>query len=471
LSEPSSSAPKSDGKAEKEVSPYNGGLASASGPEKSEKKKRRKATAENSTAGPSGAPQPPQSSKVVVLDPSSNSRNGSLGKTNAAATAEASAVPSQDISDAAIKSIETRVAAEVKTIFGQSMDLLYQNIKDDRRTQAAVAEAKSDAMLRLVSSTLSDNIEVTLGRIVSGSIQKSVLPALSDLVDEQFGPKLNSHLIQNMPMELQKVLPDAIGKALQQPQLLKLMADSLAKSVAFRVEEQFAVILQNVVTPAFTSLAIQTSQRVAGDIQRQAAAQIDNIERQRQADTIKIDQLTQLVTSLTETVSSMASAQSDFQGQFLRMQQQAAIDRRQAVARQPDGQLGSISRPSSTALAAPVEKSPEEDEYDSMLSSISKAMAEGEYENAVIQWLQTQREQEFFKKYFCQYNPEFIRELSPLLLLSLGATVSLEFEDAFIHQRIAWMETIVSAFQGHYAAGTMVRVHPLPMEPKILTAE
>jgi WD40 repeat protein len=461
LGESSTSVLKSDEKVEKkEFSPSNGGLASASGPEKSEKKKKRKATVENAAAGPSSAPQPSQSSKIVVLDPSSNSRNGSLGKPNANATSETNSALPQDISDATLKNIETRVAAEVKKIFGASLDNLYQNIKDDRRTQAAVAEAKSDAMLRLVSSTLSDNVEVTLDRIVSSSIQKSVLPALSDIVDEQFGPKLNSHLIQNMPMELQKVLPDAIGRALQQPQLLKLMSESLAKSVAFRVEEQFAVILQNVVTPAFTSLAIQTSQRVAADVQRQAAAQIDAIERQRHADNIKIDQLTQLVTSLSETVSSMAAAQSDFQGQFLRIQQQAVIDRRQVSARQGEVHppRNSVSRPS-TALAAPVEKTPAELEYETMFNSISKAMAEGEYENAVIQWLQTQREQEFFKKYFCQFNPDFIRDLSPLLLLSLGATVSIDFEDDLIHQRIAWMETIVTAFQGHYAAGTLVRTH------------
>jgi hypothetical protein len=462
LGEPSTSVPKIDDKAEKkEVSPSNGGLASASGPEKSEKKKRRKATSENSAAGPSNAPQSSQSAKTVILDPSSNTRNGSLGKANTSTVPETSSGPavlSQDVSDAALKNIETRVAAEVKKIFGSSLDSLYQNIKDDRRTQAAVAEAKSDAMLRLVSSTLSDNIEVTLGRIVSNSIQKSVLPALTDIVDDQFGSKLNSHLIQNMPMELQKALPDAIGKALQQPQLLKLMSESLAKSVAFRVEEQFAVILQNVVTPAFTGLAIQTSQRVAADVQRQATAQIDNIERQRQADTIKIDQLTQLVTSLSETVSSMAAAQSDFQGQFLRMQQQAVIDRRQASVRQGESHAprNSISRPS-TALAP--EKTPEELEYEDMFNSISKAMAQGEYENAVIQWLQTQREQEFFKKYFCQYNPDFIRDLSPLLLLSLGATVSMDFEDELIHQRIAWMETIIAAFLGHYNANTLVRTY------------
>jgi len=138
------------------------------------------------------------------------------------------------------------------------------------------------------------------------------------------------------------------------------------------------------------------------------------------------------------------------------MQQQAVLDRRQASVRQGESHAprNSTSRPS-TELAPTVEKTPEEVEYEDMFNSISKAMAQGEYENAVIQWLQTQREQEFFKKYFCQYNPDFIRDLSPLLLLSLGATVSMDFEDELIHQRIAWMETIIASFLSHYNAGTL----------------
>jgi hypothetical protein len=457
VAEPSSSAKTEEKVDKKDHSLSNGGMASASGLEKSEKKKRRKtaaSTSETPASGPSGT-QNTQSTKTIVLDPMSNSRNGNASKTNVPAIPEPSSVASlpREFGEGALKNIENRVAGEVRKLFGESFNSLYQNIKDDRRTLSAVADAKSDAILRLVSSTLSDNIEPTLARIVGASIQTSVIPAISDVaskaVNDQVGSKLNTHFAQTLPKELQKFLPDAIGKALQQPQLLKLMSDSLAKSVAFRVEEQFAVILQNVVTPAFTSLAVQTSQKVAADVQRQASEQLDIMERQRHADSVKIEQLTQLVTGLTETVSSMAAAQTEFQGQFLKMQQQVASERRQSSRQVP-------STATSTALTRPVEKSPEDLEYEQMLASITKSMSEGQYENAVIQWLQTRREQEFFEKYFSKYSPDFIRDLSPLLLLSLGATISLDFDGDLLHQRIAWLETILSAFQGHINAGSLV---------------
>jgi len=448
----------------KEPAVPNVSLAPASGPEKSEKKKRRKAgsSSEANTPGPSTS-QSSQVPKPIILDPSSHSRNGNASKAATTAAIDASpAGPSSNLSDGALKNIENRVAVEVKKVLGTSLDSLYQNITDDRRAQAAVSDAKQDAMLRLVSSTLSDNIEVTLGRIISSSIQASVLPAISDVtlkaVNEQLSTKLNSHLAQSLPKELQKCLPDVVGKALQQPQLMKLMSDSLARSVAFRVEEQFAVLLKDVVTPTFKDLTIATSRKVADEVQRQAAEQIETFERERQADSVKIGQLTQLVTGLTETISSMASAQAEFQGQFLRLQTQAAAERK---ARQ-EGESGiSVSEPSntgksSTALVPVVQKTPEEIEYDEMLASIERAMNAGQYEHAVIQWLQTRREQEFFANYFSKFNPDFIRNLTPLLLLSLGATLSLELTDDFLMQRISWLETVLLAFQEQSAAGNLV---------------
>jgi WD40 repeat protein len=439
----------------KEAVVPNGGLPSAStgSTEKAEKKKRRKAnsSAENA-AGITSTSQPTQP-KAIVLDPSSHARNGNISKAN---NANRSVGQEKDISDAALKGIEVRVAGEVKKSFAESMDSLYKNITDDRRTQSAVADAKQDAMLRLVSSTLSDNIESTLGRIVGASIQKSVLPAITEVaskaVSEQLGAKLNEHVTQSMPRELQKILPDLISKALQQPQLLKLMADALAQSVAFQVEEQFSNLLQGVVVPSFTNLALQTTQNVSRDVQQQAAEQISLIEQQRHSDNIKIEQLTQLVTGLTETVSSMAAAQAEFQGQFLRLQKQAAGDRRH-VSRQTEDSSASVEIQSRNASS---EQSPEEIEYTEMLASIQEAMNEGNYENAVIQWLQTRREQEFFARFFSQYNPNFVQSLSPLLLLSLGATISIKLEDQYLIQRITWMETILTAFQGRFNAGELV---------------
>lgn len=107
-----------------------------------------------------------------------------------------------------------------------------------------------------------------------------------------------------------------------------------------------------------------------------------------------------------------------------------------------------------------------------MLASIERAMNAGQFEHAVIQWLQTRREQEFFANYFSKFNPDFIRNLTPLLLLSLGATLSLELSDDFLMQRISWLETVLVAFQEQSAAGNLVsHVAPPTLSPALTKSQ
>ena len=441
------SSSKADEKLEKKESHHNGGFASASGAEKSEKpekKKRRKATNEPHPSTSTTTQNTPQNthgqpSKSIMLDPMSNARNGNASKTNTSAVSEA--IVTED------SQVEERFAGDVKKLISDSLDSLYQNIKDDRRTQVAVADAKQDAMLRLVSSTLSDNIEQTLGRIVTTSIQQSVLPAISDItlkaVNEQVGAKLNSHLSNSVPKELQKILPDAIGRALQQPQVLKLMAESLATSVSFRVEESFAHTLQSVVTPAFTQLASQTAQRAAADIQRQAEEQIGNLERQAHADSIKIEGLVQLITGLSETVSTMAAAQAEFQGQFLKMQQQLTDRPRQSAG-------------ASTVTATTPEKTPQQLQYEALIEDIVADLNANEFQDAILRWLKSGLHQEIFEGLLCKYSPNFIRELAPIYLIAVGSVVTDRLEGDAVLQRLAWLDTILQSLKIRVTAGEIV---------------
>ncbi|KAA8564472.1 hypothetical protein EYC84_011405 [Monilinia fructicola] len=450
-----SSAPKGEDKVEKKelpTAPANGNLAGASGTEnKAEKKKRRKA---NSSSELPNSAQP----KNILTENPSAPRNGSASRATMSTIPDVGSSSSPAITAATedvLKNIEGRVSEEVKKILHESLNVLDRKIKADRRTEIAVSDAKQDAVLRLVSSTLTDNLEESLKRIVNGALENSIVPAIESItlktVDQRVAPALANHLNQTIPRELQKVLPDAVNKVMQQPQLLKLMSETLAKSVSFSFEEQFATLLNNSITPAFTQLAVNTSQRVAADVHRQAQEQIGTIERQRHADSLKIEQLTQLVTGLTETISSMAAAQSEFQAQFLRAQQR---DRQSSSSHRASPGLGlghNSSRPSvSSALAGPPvveQKSHEEIEYDEMFKAIQGPMQEGRYEDAVVRWLQTGREQEFFARYFSRFSPKFITELSPLLLLSLGAIITIELTDDLMNQRLAWTETILNSFQ------------------------
>jgi hypothetical protein len=455
-------AVKSEEKAEKKDLTSNGGPAPGAVTEKQPKNKRRKATASSDASA--STTQSAQSSKTIVLDPLSNSRNGNA-RASIGAIPEAPETPgaSRDFSDAAIKGIESRITGEVKKTFDASLESLLQDMKLDRRTQTAVAKSEQEAVLRVVSTTLNDNIEVSLSKIVTNTIQKSVLPAISEAaraaVKEQLGSSMQSHLGNNVPRELQRILPDAIGKALQQPQLLKLMSESLAKTVAFSVEEQFATLLDNVVTPAFTKLAVRSSQNAAAEIQRQVTGKIDALELRHNADSIKIGQLMQLVTGLTETVSSMAAAQTEFQGQFLRIQQQAAAEKREAAR-----QAQSVAT-ASNAVTAPVEeKTPQQLQYESMFEGVSTAMREGNYETAIIRWLQTGLHQEFFENYFSQFKPDFIQELNPLLLLSIGSAISGGIENQKLLERLAWLELILAVLQSHVNAQDLVslNIHDTP---------
>jgi hypothetical protein len=461
----------------------NGGQESASGAEKADKKKKKKATslsrdtaeslpAPTSTAGdahmqaPPRVPSPPQT--VKASDPELAKSATDVGTSSEPAIAYAASGLSQESIDIIVKNMEVGISAEVSTLLTSSLDTLYRRFDDDKRTQAAVADAKQDAMLRLISSTLSDNVEKTLANIVASNIKKTVLPAISEVamkaVNDQMGTKLGAHLRSTLPKELQSVLPEVIGKTLRLPEVMKLMSESLAKTVAFRVEEQFASLLKNSITPAFTALALQAAQQAGADIQRQATEVIGRLEHERRADSVKIDQLSMLVTGLSETVSTMAAAQSKFQGEFLKLQQ-AAHARLNEQETTPSGNAqmsGQSSRAQAPAQQAPQAHQAQpaqqtlSEDAARIIEQISAAVNVGDIEGAIMLWIQSQQEQAIFEHYFSKYTSSMIRGLNPLMLLSIGACVAAHFEGSLLFVRLDWVEMVFQSFQA--SANALVKI-------------
>lgn len=441
---------KSDEKPDKkETSTSNGALSTPSAPEKFEKKKRRKGPSEPIVHGQSG-----NSFRMPVIDPSSNVRNISTIRNNSNSTPDVTFPAATNESD--IKNVEK--------LLHSTLDKFFQCVRNESQMLGSSITSNHESLSRTISATLNDNIDTKLAKIVKSSIEGNVIPVISDTaskaVQEQLGAKLNAHLAEKLPRELQRCLPDTVSKCLYQPQLLKLISESLASTVAFTFQKDLTGIIANNIIPSVSNILSQTVNKIANDIQARYSEQINIIDQQRHSDSIKISQLTQLVTGLSETVSSMASAQTEFQGQLLKIHQQTANDM-QNISRNNEMNIKKPVSRTSSVLNEHSEKNRANEEYDNMMISISAAMNAGDYENAVIQWLQTRREQEFFANYFSKFNPEFIRELSPLLLLSLGATISVELEgetnNESINQRIAWLEIIFATFQAHLTAGSMVR--------------
>ncbi|RKF65389.1 putative wd40 repeat-like protein [Erysiphe neolycopersici] len=431
----------------KENSTPNSNLITPNAPEKLEKKKRRKGPYDNN-----GSSQNNAYFKMPVIDPSSNVRNIESIRINPNPVSEF--VTQSSVSELDLKSVEK--------LFTSSLDKLHQDLKVEQQVQNANVNANHESILRTVTETLNDTIETSLAKIVRTSIDSKVLPVISDVtsrsIQDQLCLKFDNQLTHQLPQELQRILPDAVSKALYQPQILKLISDSLATTVALDIQKELNLIMASSVMPGLSNLISQSMHKISIDIQSRSTDQINIIEQQYHSNSMKIAQLTQLVTGLSETVSSMAAAQTEFQGQFLKMQSHAAKNKFN-VSRPSESHSNHPNSRPSTAFTGSVERIRVDEEYDNMLKRISISMNTGQYENAVIQWLQTRREQEFFVNYFSKYSPEFIRELSPLLLLSLGATITVAFEGDFNHdliiQRIAWLETILATFQANITAGSI----------------
>ncbi|KAK8247211.1 hypothetical protein IWZ00DRAFT_485194 [Phyllosticta capitalensis] len=337
------------------------------------------------------------------------------------------ATASSSIDPDLVKKIEEGISAK----FSTELESLHRRLDNDRRVQEAANAANLDAVLRLVSSTLTENVEKTLSRIMTHNIQQSVLPALNDFVGATLERRLTEILAQTVsttvPREFKQSFPDAINMAMKDPETLRLISDLVSHKITGQIEQHLSMTVNNLVA----NLTTNTAQQVSGDMERRFAEQLRQAEYQRQQDAAKIDRLTGLVSELAETVHNMSSAQANFQAEVRNLQKQ--VGQAEAYPQQ--------SAPSTVGsqTVVPVQKTEEERELD----EITQHMSRGEYEEGTIMWLHSPRQAQLFDDLFVRCNPAYVMNLSPLVALSVSAAVTSSL-DKNILERLMWLETVFS---------------------------
>ena len=288
---------------------------------------------------------------------------------------------SGDFLDKELKKIEKGVSSEFNKILGKELEALYRRFDDDRRIQDAAGAAKQDAMLRLVSSTLGDNVEKALNRIIQAKLEQVVLPSITTMtastLDRRVTEVLTQQLHHVIPPLLKLALPEAISRGIQNREVLRVISDQIASKLTGHVEREFSSTLHTHISPAFKSLAVEVATKVSGETERRVREQLQKAEIKNREDSAKIDLLTDLVRGLSETVHTMAAAQSEFQEEILKLQQ--AAQERQANSSRTQPEDSSHASHMSTASQLPV-KSPEQEE----LEFLSGLMNEGKFEECII---------------------------------------------------------------------------------------
>lgn len=399
--------------------------------EKPKKKKDKKASAANAS-----------SAKDVSDSPTPSNGISETPAAQVEPLAATSPALSEGTIEGIIKRVESSVSAEVSKLLGTSIEGLHKRIESDRRAQAAQGAANQEAIIRLVASTLDDNIGKKMEHLVGHSIKETVLPSIAQVaskaVAEQLSAQLGVHFKQNLGKEMRATLPDAITKSLHNADVLRLMSESLASGVQLKVEEQFASIMQTRIVPTFTQMAVQAAQQATAEMQQATTTQIEINAREANA---KIDKLTEAIGGLGQMISDMAAIQTDLQARFLKLQKESLEAARGSQA--PTSASASASRQPSRALAP--QKTPDDIAVDRVLPAIAQLMAEGNCEQACMEWLQVPQSAQgiVFDKYFSTVNPLFVRGLSPLMQLSLVSVCSKDIEGPLLLDRLAFIEVVL----------------------------
>lgn len=220
------------------------------------------------------------------------------------------------------------------TVLSDQLDKLYRKVDEDKRVQEASGSAKQEAVLRLVSSTLTENMDNSLSKIINNGIQQSVVPSIGTVVAQSVDKKVSEILAPQIksiiPKEVKSTLTPAINKAMQDPETFRIVSELVSTKISSHVESVFAATLQKSIAPSFQNLAVESARRMTGEVDARVREQLQSFEIQHQNDSAKIDQLTGLTTELLQTVRQMAGAQasmseelSKVRGELLEYQQQA----------------------------------------------------------------------------------------------------------------------------------------------------
>ncbi|KAL8812349.1 MAG: hypothetical protein Q9223_007315, partial [Gallowayella weberi] len=332
-----------------------------------------------------------------------------------------------------LEKIEHGVSAEFKRVFAHELETLYRRIDDDKRAQSAAGAAKQDAILRLVSATLRENVQQSLSEIIQTNIQEAVIPAVNDIASTAVSTSLDRRLPEivtqqlhvTMPPLLKLALPEAISRGVQSPEVLRLLSEQLTGKLTSHVEREFSTALHKTIMPAFQNLTVNLAQKVSNEAEVRIQAHLQRAESQHRQDSVKIDQLTELVRGLSETVHAMAGAQSEFQQEILKLQQQVMQERR------------TNSGDTDTSHQSSVQKSPEQEVIDSVAELIDSS----NYEEGIVQWIQSDYQKEVFDGCLASHQPDFLHELSPLLNLSISVAVTSSL-DTMLSERLTWFEAV-----------------------------
>lgn len=296
--------------------------------EKSEKKSRKKKVAAEKAAAAAAV--------LAEREREANGTNGAAPRVVATTSHKPSEASKSSISfsqevDARINAMEKRLTQGITNSLQSELTGLRKQMDRDAQSRDSKFDQHQSELLNLVSTVLNENCQDVLEKIIQDEMTKSVTPMIGNVLTEtatkQLDSKLGSSVSQAVQRELQKAVPHAIEQTLRKPEFARSLADRMVKNISNKIDEQLYALLDDKIIPQFTKVATDAATVSGKEVLANVNQQFGTIEQIRLQDAQKFEQLVSLCSNMSETLNTMASTQTRFQEEILRLQNQLGQQR------------------------------------------------------------------------------------------------------------------------------------------------
>ncbi|EPS43012.1 hypothetical protein H072_3003 [Dactylellina haptotyla CBS 200.50] len=347
---------------------------------------------------------------------------------------------SPELLEREVKKIEDAVNTSFSQALSREIGSLYRRFDEDRRVQQAASDAKQEAILRVVSNTLSSGLEATIDKIIVAHMS-------------QLGLDLKSAFLENIPAavsdsvsrQIESLIPKAVEKTLTSRAVL----GSLAEAIIIPLREDLDTTIRGTLDQYLQSLdkmSTEMSKALSTQVMKQSKEVLKESRRVHEEDTLKIAMLTSTVSEMAKTIANLESTTA----RMIEMQQQL-LNNQEKLAN------AAAATASSAHASVPPTPMTAKSEVEMMAEEIEQAIRRGDLEAAMLSWLQSKELQDYyFENAVNKYNPyEIIPKVSQVVVLTIAASVTGTM-DSFTDERLTWLEACLNDFHNIREENTQI---------------
>ncbi|KAK6503013.1 hypothetical protein TWF481_008049 [Arthrobotrys musiformis] len=338
---------------------------------------------------------------------------------------------SPELLEREVKKIEEAVNTSFTQVLSKEIGTLYRKFDDDRRLQQAASDAKQEAVLRVVSNTLTSGLETTVEKILVSHLGRLAIDIKSALVENI--PLALSDIVAR---QIEATIPKAVEKTLASKVVLGSVAETILAPLRQDADQSARDNLQKSLQ-AFEVFEENISKSLSNQLAKQSSQAVKEARRVHEEDQQKIAQLTSTVAEMAKTISSLEATTA----RMIEMQHQLLVNQEK---------LAAAAAAASAAAANPsIPPTPmtAKSEVELVGDEIEQLIRRGDLENGMLTWLQSKELQDYyFENHVARYSPyDVIPKVSQVVVLTIAASVTGNL-DSFTDERLTWLEACLNDF-------------------------